>query len=283
MSIANFEKAEVLTEALPYIRQYKGQTVVVKLGGKALNDSEIAQGVVKDIVLLSHIGVKVVLVHGGTLEVDSYLERQGFYNSVIDGVKVLDAGAAMLTQMLLSGKINKSLVARLEQAGQAAVGISGVDAGMITARKISEKTGFAGKIEKINAKIITDLIDDGYIPVVSAVGADSQGNIYDVNADAVASAIAYSTGAYALISMTDVAGVLNNKDDENSLISVLNVADVPKLVKDGVISDGMVAKTDFCTEAVRRGVKKVFVIDGRVPHSLLIEILSDEGIGTMLV
>lgn len=283
METSNLKKAEILVQALPYIQQYKGQIVVVKFGGNALNDSEITKGVMADIALLSHIGVKMVLVHGGSLEVNSFLDKQGFYSNIIDGVRSVDAGTAVITQMILAGKVNKSLVVKLQAQGGKAIGISGADGALLVAEKVSEMTGYVGKIKKVNTQVVFDVLDKGYIPVISTVGHDGDGNVYDINADEVAATLAYEMKAYSLISLTDTNGVLKDKNNDATKISVLNVSDVPILIKDNVISGGMVPKVKYCVDAVRRGVKKVFIIDGRAPHSLLVEMLSDEGVGTMLV
>ncbi len=282
-SMTNSQKAEVLISALPYIQKYYNKTVVVKYGGNAMINEDLKRAVMGDVVLLSLIGVRVVLVHGGGPEITEMLTKINKKTEFIDGLRVTDKETAEIVQMVLAGKINKNLVGLIQNLGGKAVGLSGIDGHMLKAKKLDEKLGFVGEITEINTQPITDLLDRGYIPVVSTVGYDCEDNVYNINADTAAARIAAALNAESLISMTDIRGILRDKEDENSLIRVINVSDVPSLMRSGIISGGMIPKVECCAEAVRRGVKKVFIIDGRVPHSIIIEMLTDEGIGTMFI
>lgn len=281
MSISNAQKAEILIEALPYIQKYKNQIVVIKYGGNAMQSEELKRGVMKDVVLLSQIGIKVVLVHGGGPEISEQIEKVGKKSEFINGLRKTDKETAEIVQMVLAGKINKNLVNLIELNGGSAMGICGIDGHMIEARQTSEELGYVGDISSINVKPIIDLLDKGYVPVIATIGYDREENIYNINADTVASRIAGGLKACSLIIMTDIKGILRDKNDENSLITSINVSEAPQLVKEKVIQGGMIPKVSCCIEAIRRGVEKVFIIDGRVPHSILIEALSDHGIGTM--
>lgn len=283
MEITNAQRAEVLIHALPYIKKYANKIIVVKYGGNAMINEELKKAVMGDIVLLSLIGIKVVLVHGGGPEISDMLRRVGKESVFVDGLRVTDKETAEIVQMVLSGKINKGLVNLLESIGGKAIGLCGADGGMIKAKPLNEKLGYVGEITRIDSQPVVDLLEKGYIPVISTVGCDKEGNIYNINADTAAARIAGDLKAQCLISMTDICGILRDKTDPSSLITKMNVSDAPQLIKEGVISDGMIPKIECCIEAIRRGVHKVFVIDGRVPHSILIEILTDEGIGTMIV
>lgn len=276
-------RAQILSEALPYIQEYNGKIVVIKYGGNAMINQDLKMSVMHDIVLLSLIGVKVVLVHGGGPEISEMLKRVGKESVFVDGLRYTDEETAEIVRMVLAGKINKSLVNLLESFGGKALGLCGIDGHMMKCCKENEKLGYVGKITQINTKVITDTLDAGYIPVISTVGYDDEGHIYNVNADTASAVIAGALNAHSLILMTDTKGVLRDKDDESSLIEKISVSDIPSLVKQGIISGGMIPKIDCCKEAIRRGVSKVFIIDGRVEHSILVEILSDEGIGTMFV
>ena len=282
-NITNAGRAEVLTQALPYIQKYYGKIVVIKYGGNAMINEELKQQVMEDIVLLRLVGVKIVLVHGGGPEITDTLNKVGKESKFVDGLRVTDKETAEIVQMVLAGKINKSLVNLLGTKGGKAMGISGVDAHLIEAKVKDERLGFVGKITKVNVEPITDLLEHNYIPVVSTVGCDKEGNVYNINADTAAAYIAGALKAESLISMTDIAGVLKDKDNPDSLISIIDLDDAKKLFEDGTISGGMIPKVECCIEAIRRGVKKVFIMDGRVPHSLLIETLTDEGAGTMVI
>ena len=281
MSISNVQKADILTQALPYIQKYKGQIIVVKYGGNAMINSDLVDHVMEDVVLLSQIGIKVILVHGGGPEISDMLKKVGKETKFINGLRQTDAETAEIVQMVLCGKVNKNLVATINRKGGKAIGLCGLDAGMIEAKKINSELGFVGNVTNMDVKPILDLLDSGYIPVVSTVGYDNKGNVYNINADTVASRLAGEVKAYSMISMTDIKGILRDRNDENSLISAIQVSEAPQLIHEGVINGGMIPKVNCCIEAIRRGVKRVFIIDGRVPHSILIEVLSDEGIGTM--
>lgn len=281
MDISNSSRAEVIVEALPYILKYRGKVLVVKYGGNAMINGELKDSVMRDMVLLNLIGVKVVLVHGGGPEITEMLAKVGKETVFVDGLRVTDEETAQIVLMVLSGKINKGLVNMIEQKGGKAIGLSGVDGHMIEAEMKNEKLGFVGNITNINPEIIEDSLEKGYIPIISTVGCDSEGNIYNINADTAAARIAGALGAESLISMTDISGILRDKNDPSSLISSLTAKEAQQLIDEGVIKDGMIPKAQCCMDALSWGVKKVFIIDGRVPHSILIETLTDEGMGTM--
>ncbi|MBE5766515.1 MAG: acetylglutamate kinase [Clostridiales bacterium] len=283
MEISNAQRAAVLVEALPYIQRYAGKTVVVKYGGHAMLDNELKRAVMRDIALLNQVGVKVVLVHGGGPEISEMLKRVGKQSEFVRGLRVTDAETAEIVQMVLAGKINKGLVAHLGAIGGRAIGLCGMDGNMIEAETMDPELGFVGKITKINPKPIVDMLDMGYIPVISTVGCDSDGGVYNINADTAAARIASALGAESLLNMTDIVGLLRDKDDPESLIPVVKVSEAPALIEDGTISGGMIPKIECCIEAMKNGVTRVFIIDGRIPHSILIELLTDEGIGTMFV
>ena len=279
--ITNSQRAEVLVKALPYIKQYYDKIVVIKYGGNAMINEDLKQAVMRDVVLLSLIGVKVVLVHGGGPEITQTLNKMHIESRFHNGLRVTDAETAQVVQMVLAGKINKSLVNFIENTGGKAIGLSGMDGHLLEATVKDPELGFVGEITSVNAKIITDVLDKGYIPVVSTVGCDKEGNVYNINADTAASYIAGALEAESLISMTDIEGILRDKDDPTSIIKVIDVNEAGKLYDEGIISGGMIPKVQCCVDAVKSGVKKVFVIDGRVPHSIIIEMLTDEGMGTM--
>jgi len=283
LNITNAQRAEVLTQALPYIQKYYGKTVVIKYGGNAMINEELKQQVMQDTVLLHLIGVKVVLVHGGGPEITDMLKKIGKESVFVDGLRVTDKETAEVVQMVLAGKINKTLVNMLEIRGGKAMGISGLDGHLITAEAKDERLGFVGKITGVNVEPIMDLLKHHYIPVVSTVGCDNKGNVYNINADTAAAYIAGALEAECLISMTDIAGLLADKDNPETLIPKITVSEAKKLFEDGTISGGMIPKIECCLEAIEKGVRKVFIMDGRVPHSLLIETLTDEGAGTMVV
>jgi len=283
MKIENKDRAKILIEALPYIQNYYNKIVVVKYGGNAMINEELKNAVMGDIVLLSLIGIKVVLIHGGGPEITGMLDKVGKKTEFVDGLRVTDKETVDICQMVLSGKINKGLVNLIQNMGGKAMGLCGCDGHIIEAETLDEKLGYVGKITNVNVQPILDVLEKGYIPVISTVGCDNDGNIYNINADTAASKIAGMLKAESLISMTDIRGLLRDKDDEESLIPVVNVSEAPQLMSDGIISGGMIPKVDCCIEAVRQGVNKVFMIDGRVPHSILLEVLTDEGIGTMFI
>ena len=277
------QRADVLTQALPYIKKYYNKVVVVKYGGNAMINDELKDAVMGDIVLLSLIGIKVVLVHGGGPEITEMLSRVGKKTEFVDGLRVTDKESVEIVQMVLAGKINKNLVNLIQNKGGKAIGLCGIDGHMIRAEKLDERLGFVGEITDIDVTPILDVLEKGYIPVISTVGYDTDGNTYNINADTAAARIAGQLGAESLISMTDIEGILRDKNDPSTLISKINVSDAPQLMRDGIISGGMIPKVNCSIEAIRRGVKKVFIIDGRIPHAILIETLTDEGIGTMFL
>ena len=277
----NAQRAKVLIEALPYIQRYSGKILVIKYGGNAMINEELKKAVMGDIVLLSQIGVKVVLVHGGGPEISDTLKKMGKPTEFVDGLRITDAETAQVVQMVLAGKISKSLVNLIGNLGGRAIGLSGMDGHMIEARKLDERLGFVGEITNVDPTPILDVLDKGYIPVISTVGCDSEGNVYNINADTAAARIAGTLRAESFISMTDIAGILRDKDDPSTLVRVIGVSEAPQLMREGIISGGMIPKVDCCIEAIRRGVGRVFIIDGRIPHAILIETLTDEGIGTM--
>lgn len=281
--LTNALKANVLIQALPYIQRYFGKVVVIKYGGNAMVDEHLKQAVMDDIVLLSLIGIKVVLVHGGGPEITDTMNRMGMESRFIGGLRYTDAETVKVVQMVLSGKTNKDLVALLTHSGGKAVGLCGLDGGMIKAIKLEgpDDLGFVGEIQSVNHQIICDQLDRGYIPVVATVGFDEDGNVYNINADTAAARIAAALGAENLILTTDIRGLLRDKDDDSTLIPEVHISEVPALIRQNIISGGMIPKIDSCVEAVRRGVKKAFIIDGRIPHSILIEMMTNEGIGTM--
>lgn len=281
MDISNAQRARVLVHALPYIQDYSGKIVVVKYGGNAMVSEHLKDSVIRDIVLLQLIGVKVVLVHGGGPEITDMLGKIGKESKFVNGLRVTDQETVDVALMVLAGKINKSLVNLIELKGGNAIGLSGLDGHMIEAKVKNPELGFVGDITKVNIKPILDVIDKGYIPVVSTVGCDNEGHVYNINADTAAARLAGALGAESLIAMTDIAGILRDKDDPDTLISSIRIGDLPELVSSGVIQGGMVPKAECCRNAIEWGVNRVFIIDGRVPHAILIEMLTNEGIGTM--
>lgn len=283
--ISNDLRATVLGDALPYIQKYNNKIVVVKYGGNAMTNEELKTAVMSDIVLLSLVGIKVVLVHGGGPEINDMLNKIGKESKFINGLRYTDAETMDIVQMVLCGKVNKSLVSLLHRAGGKSIGLCGIDGKMIKAsKKVSEvDLGFVGEITDINTETILNALDNGYIPVISTVGVDDDGNIYNINADTAAAKIAAKLGAENLILMTDVKGLLRDVSDESSLIPTVNVSEVPLLIKQDIISGGMIPKIECCVEAVRRGVNRSFIIDGRIPHSILIEMFTKDGIGTMFL
>ena len=283
MDITNPQRAKVLVHALPYIQEYSGKIVVIKYGGNAMISEKLKDSVMRDIVLLSLIGVQVVLVHGGGPEITDMLQKLGKQTQFVDGLRVTDAETADVVQMVLAGKINKTLVNLIGQKGGRAIGLSGIDGQMIQARVRDERLGYVGEITKIDVRPILDVLDKGYIPVVSTVGCDTQGHVYNINADTAAARIAGELGAERLIAMTDIGGILRDKDAPRTLIPVIHTAEAHALITSGVICGGMLPKVTCCMDAIRWGVHRVFIIDGRVPHAILIEMLTNEGIGTMFV
>ena len=278
----NQERAEVLTAALPYIKRYTGKIVVVKYGGNAMINEQLKQQVMEDIVLLWLIGVKIVLVHGGGPEINEMMTRLGKEPVFVDGLRVTDRETMDIVQMVLAGKVNKTLVNLLEMKGGHAVGLSGMDGRLLQCTVRDERLGFVGEIQKIHIAPITDLLEKEYIPVVSTVGCDKNGNAYNINGDTAAACIAGALNAERLIMMTDIAGVLRDKNDASTLIPEISLEEIPALQSSGIISGGMIPKVQCCADALDRGVKNVVIMDGRVPHSILMELLTDEGAGTMI-
>lgn len=279
----NNKRAKVLVQAMPYIKKYTGETVVVKYGGNAMLNDDLKSAVMSDICLMQLVGINVVLVHGGGPEINLMLEKTGKKSEFKNGLRVTDRETIDIVQQVLAGKVNKSLVQLLSQSGGRAVGLCGLDGRMLMAEKISTgpDIGFVGEITQVNTEIITDSIANGYIPVISTIAGGFDGEVYNINADLAAAQIAAKLNAKKLILMTDIRGLLKDINDENSLISVVNVSEVKSLKKEGIISGGMIPKIDCCVEAVRMGVKRAHIIDGRIEHSILLELFSDEGIGTM--
>ena len=283
MNLNNAERAAVLVEALPYIQNYTGKVVVIKYGGNAMINEDLKLQVMEDIVMLHLVGVHVVLVHGGGPDISGMLKRVGKESVFKDGLRVTDKETMEIAQMVLAGKTNKNLVNLLEVKGGKAIGISGIDGQLIKAEMNDPDLGYVGKITEVNVQPIRDLIEKGYIPVVSTIGCDSEGNTYNINADTAAARIAGAMQAERLITMTDIAGILADKDDPDSVIPCIDIEDAKQLFTNGVISGGMIPKVECCIEAIIEGVERVTILDGRVPHALLMETLTDEGAGTMVV
>ena len=279
---SNAQRAQILVEALPYIKQYNGKVVVVKYGGNAMINEHLKEQVMEDIALLWLIGVKVVLVHGGGPEISETMQKLGKKSVFVNGLRVTDKETVDIVQMVLAGKVNKSLVNLMQMKGGHAVGLSGIDGGIIEATTKDPDLGYVGKITKIRPQPINDLLEKHYIPVISTVASDRHGNVYNINGDTAAARIAGALGAERLIMMTDIAGILRDKDDPSTLIPRITIKEATQLFTDGVISGGMIPKVDCCIDAIHHGVKTVTIMDGRVPHSILMEILTDEGAGTMV-
>ena len=278
--------AEVLVEALPYIQEYAGKIIVVKYGGNAMINEDLKQAVIEDIVLLNLVGIKVVLVHGGGPEISEMLKKTGKESKFVKGLRYTDRETMDIVQMILCGKVNKNLVSLFEKAGGRAVGLGGMDGGLFKAIQLVDpdgtEYGYVGDIKEVNEKDVLDVLNEGFIPVVSSVaaGMDEETN-YNINADTAAEKLAVALKAKKLILLTDVCGLMRDPKDDSTLIPRLKVSEVPALIKEGVISGGMIPKVDCCVEAVRQGVERANIQDGRVPHSILVELLSDDGVGTM--
>ena len=281
MNTSNAVRAEILTQAVPYIKEYTGKYVVAKYGGNAMTDPQLKKSEMQDILLLQLVGVKVILVHGGGPEISAMLKKLSIESHFENGLRVTDDDTMEVVQMVLAGKVNKSLAADLSALGGRAVGLCGIDGGLIKVHQKNEELGHVGEIDEINTKILDDLLDGGFIPVISSIGIDDDGNPYNINADTAAAKIAAALHAESMVVMSNINGVLRDKDDENSLISQMSLADAEELKKSGIIAGGMIPKVDCCTNAVKEGVKKVFIINGEIPHAILIELLTDEGLGTM--
>lgn len=283
MKISNGDRAKILVQALPYIQAHAGKTIVVKYGGSAMVDEALKDAVMSDIVLMQLVGIRVVVVHGGGKEISAMLKKIGKESRFVDGMRVTDRETIDVVQMVLAGKVNKDLVQLLERHSGRAVGLCGLDDNLLQAEKLAapEDLGFVGEITRVNPAPLNNATRNGYVPIVATIAGGENGEVYNINADIAAARIAAELGAEKLILMTDVRGLLHDKDDESSLIPVVNVSSVPKLEKEGIISGGMIPKIRCCVDAVRRGVQRAHIIDGRIPHSILVELFSDEGIGTM--
>lgn len=279
--IDNESKAHIIAEALPHIQKYRKKTIVVKYGGNAMINNELKEAVMHDLVLLTTVGIKVVLVHGGGPEINKTLSKIGVESKFVDGLRVTDQETIDVVQMVLAGKVNKDLVCQIGNLGGHAIGLSGMDGNMIKCKPLDEKHGFVGEIIKTNMDVIKEVLENNFIPVISTIGYDEQGNCYNINADTVAAQIAGDLKAEALISMTDIVGLLRDINDESTIIQKVFISDIPALIADGIIKGGMIPKIDSMTQAIRNGCTKAFIIDGRVPHSILMELLTDEGMGTM--
>lgn len=282
--LSNLDTARVLVHALPYIQKYYNKTIVVKYGGNAMVNEKLKDAVMTDLVLLSLVGIHVVLVHGGGPEISEMLKKVGKESRFVNGLRYTDKETIDIVQMVLAGKVNKDLVHHLQQNGGQSIGMCGLDGDMIKAKKLCETgadLGLVGDITSVDRKPIDDAIGNGYIPVIATLACGENGEVYNINADTAAARIAAAVGAEKLMLLTDIRGLLRDKNDEDTLIPVVNVSDVPNLIRQGIISGGMIPKVDCCVEAVRRGVGSASIIDGRAPHSILVEMFSDEGIGTM--
>ena len=279
--IDNESKAHIIAEALPHIQKYRKKTIVVKYGGNAMINNELKEAVMHDLVLLTTVGIKVVLVHGGGPEINKTLSKIGVESKFVDGLRVTDQETIDVVQMVLAGKVNKDLVCQIGNLGGHAIGLSGMDGNMIKCKPLDDKHGFVGEIIKTNMDVIKEVLENNFIPVISTIGYDEQGNCYNINADTVAAQIAGDLKAEALISMTDIVGLLRDINDESTIIQKVFISDIPALIADRIIKGGMIPKIDSMTQAIRNGCTKAFIIDGRVPHSILMELLTDEGMGTM--
>ena len=277
------KRAQVLVQALPYIQKYWNRVVVIKYGGHAMMNEELKRQVMEDIVLLQLVGVKVVLVHGGGPEINDTLSRMGIESEFVNGLRVTGREAIDVVQMVLAGKVGKSLVNLIGTTGGKAMGICGIDGRLVEARSKNPQLGYVGEVTAVNVGPINDLLEKGYIPVVSSVACDGEGNVYNINAASMAAHISGAMGAECLISMTDVPGIMEDPDDISTLVHVADINDAVELFRRGVIKGGMIPKVESCIEALLCGVKKVFILDGRVPHSILLEMLTDEGSGTMML
>lgn len=281
MKIDNQIKAEVLAQALPNIQLYRKKTIVVKYGGNAMINEELKQAVMRDLVLLTTVGIKVVLVHGGGPAINKTLDKMSIESKFVDGLRVTDQDTIDVVQMVLAGKVNKDLVCQIGNMGGHALGLSGMDGNMLKCKPYDTEHGYVGEITEVNMEAVNEILNNHWIPVISTIGYDENGNCYNINADTAAAEIAGALKAEALISMTDIVGLCRDKDDPESLIHKVYVSDTPALIADGIIGGGMIPKIDSMTQALRKGCKKAFIIDGRVPHSILMELLTDEGMGTM--
>lgn len=280
-NIDNESKAHIIAEALPHIQKYRKKTIVVKYGGNAMINDELKEAVMRDLVLLTTVGIKVVLVHGGGPAINKTLDKIGVESKFVDGLRVTDKETVDVVQMVLAGKVNKDLVCQIGNLGGHAIGLSGMDGNMIKCKPLDSEHGFVGEITETNMEVINEVLVNNFIPVISTIGYDEHGNCYNINADTVAAQIAGDLKAEALISMTDIVGLLKDVNDDSSKIQKVFISDIPALIADGIIKGGMIPKIDSMTQAIRNGCTKAFIIDGRVPHSILMELLTDEGMGTM--
>lgn len=280
-NIDNESKAHIIAEALPHIQKYRKKTIVVKYGGNAMINDELKEAVMRDLVLLTTVGIKVVLVHGGGPSINKTLDKIGVESKFVDGLRVTDKETVDVVQMVLAGKVNKDLVCQIGNLGGHAIGLSGMDGNMIKCKPLDSEHGFVGEITETNMEVINEVLANNFIPVISTIGYDEHGNCYNINADTVAAQIAGDLKAEALISMTDIVGLLRDVNDDSSKIQKVFISDIPALIADGIIKGGMIPKIDSMTQAIRNGCTKAFIIDGRVPHSILMELLTDEGMGTM--
>ena len=280
-NIDNESKAHIIAEALPHIQKYRKKTIVVKYGGNAMINDELKEAVMRDLVLLTTVGIKVILVHGGGPAINKTLDKIGVESKFVDGLRVTDKETVDVVQMVLAGKVNKDLVCQIGNLGGHAIGLSGMDGNMIKCKPLDSEHGFVGEIVETNMEVISEVLANNFIPVISTIGYDEQGNCYNINADTVAAQIAGDLKAEALISMTDIVGLLRDVNDESTKIQRVFISDSPALIADGIIKGGMIPKIDSMTQAIRNGCTKAFIIDGRVPHSILMELLTDEGMGTM--
>lgn len=281
MDINNAQKAEIIAHALPHIQKYRKKIVVVKYGGNAMVNDELKEAVMRDLVLLTTVGIKVVLVHGGGPDINKTLDKMNIKSSFVDGLRVTDKETVDVVQMVLAGKVNKDLTCQIGNFGGHAIGLSGMDGNMLKCKPLDDTHGYVGEITQVNMDAVTEILTYNWIPVISTIGYDEKGNCYNINADTAAAAIAGALKAEALVSMTDIVGLLRDKNDESTLIHKVFISETPALIAQGIISGGMIPKIDSMTQALRQGVKKAFIIDGRVPHSILMELLTDEGMGTM--
>lgn len=280
-TIDNEMKAKTIAEALPYIQLYRKKTIVVKYGGNAMINEELKEAVMHDLVLLSTVGIKVVLVHGGGPAINETLNKIGVESKFSNGLRVTDKETVDVVQMVLAGKVNKDLVCKIGNLGGHAIGLSGMDGNMIKCKPLDDEHGYVGEIIDTNMDVINEVLANNFIPVISTIGYDENGSCYNINADTVAAQIAGDLKAAALISMTDIVGLLRDVSDESTKIQRVLISDIPALIADGIIKGGMIPKIDSMTQAIRNGCEKAFIIDGRVPHSILMELLTDEGLGTM--
>lgn len=286
MEFMNLDRAEILIQALPYIQKFNNKTIVVKYGGHAMVNEELKQAVIHDLILLSYVGIRVVVIHGGGMEINAFLKKTGKESKFVEGQRYTDSETMDIVQMVLCGKVNKEIVSLVQQNGGKAIGLCGLDGNMLEAEKRTvngQDIGYVGEIKKVNTQVIDDVINKNYIPIIATVANGIQdGQPYNINADTAAAKIAAELGAEKLILLTDVPGIMRDIEDESSLISTLSLQEIPSLTMEGILSKGMIPKVECCVEAIRRGVKKAHIIDGTVPHSVLLELFSDEGIGTMI-